>query len=324
MQRLQEGDAEVVGDDGALEAPRVAEQPGQQRLVGGRGHAVDVVVGVHHGPGAALADGHLERRQQDVGPLAGAHGGGGEVASGAGGGVADEVLERGDDARGLQALDVGGADGADEVGVLADGLLHPAPAGVAHHVEDGRETLVDADGTHVGADGGGHAAHELRVEGGTPGQRDGIGGGAPGGEAGQALLVGDGGNAEAVRGGDAGLGAHQGQRAQRGVDGCGAEGAGQLAQPVRKERVEVDGLLHVVLVRGDLSAVVGGTDPHAVQLGDLLLKGHRADQRVDPGGDGLGGVVPEGGFGGGLYGHVGGHFPPTPIRPWTRARRANR
>src|SRR5690606_6869838 len=112
--------------------------------------------------------------------------------------------------------------------------------------------------------------------------------------------------------------------AERRVDGGGAEGAGQLAQTVGKERVEVDRLLHVVLVGGDFTAVGGRTDPHAVQLGDLLVQGHRGDERVDSVGDGPLGVVPEGDFGGGLYGHVGSHFPPTPIRPWTRARRANR
>ncbi len=324
VQGLQEGDAEVVGDDGSLEPPGVAQQPGQQRLVGRGRHTVDVGVGVHDGAGAALAHGHLERRQQDVGPFAGAHGRGGEVAAGAGGGVADEVLEGGDDPGGLQAPHVRGADGADEVRVLADGLLHPSPAGVADHVEDGGEALVDADGPHVAADGGGHAAHHVRVEGGAPGQRHGVGRGAPGGEAGQALLVRDGGNAEAAGGGDAGLGAHEGERAEGGVDGDGAEGPGELAQSGGDEDVEVDGLLHVVLVGGDLAALVGGAHPHSVELGDLLLEGHRGDERVDSGGDGVVGVVPQGLFGGGLYGHVGSHFPPTPIRPWTRARRANR
>src|SRR5690606_13792552 len=137
--------------------------------------------------------------------LARAHGGRRQVAAGAGGGVAGEVLEGGDDAGGLQALHVGGADGADEVRVLADGLLHAAPAGVAHHVEDGGEALVDADGPHVAADGGGHPAHQSGVEGGTPGQRHRVGGGAPGGESRQALVMREGGDAEPVRGGDAGL-----------------------------------------------------------------------------------------------------------------------
>ncbi len=168
------------------------------------------------------------------------------------------MLERGDDPGGLQALDIGGADGADEVRVLADGLLDAAPAGVAHHVEDGRQALVDADGAHVTADGGGHAPHQAGVEGGAPGQRDGVGGGAPGGEAYQAFVVREGGDAEAVGGGDPGLGAGQGERAEGGVDRDGAEGPGQLAESVGQERVEVDGLLHLVLVRGHFAALVGG------------------------------------------------------------------
>ena len=69
-----------------------------KRVVGGRRHAVDVGVGVHHRAGAALAYGHLERRQQHVGDLSrpGRHRR--EVAAGAGRGVADEVLESRDDA----------------------------------------------------------------------------------------------------------------------------------------------------------------------------------------------------------------------------------
>ncbi len=229
-----------------------------------------------------------------------------------------------DDPGGLQALDVGGADGADEVRVLADGLLDAAPADVAHDVEDGRQTLVDADGAHVTADGGGHAPHQAGVEGGAPGQRDGVGGGAPGGEAGQALVVREGGDAEAVGGGDPGLGAGQGERAEGGVDRDGAERSGQLAESVGQERVEIDGLLHLVLVGGHFAALVGGAGPCPDQLCGLLQQGHGVDQRVDACGDGGGRVVPEGGGGGALRGHVGVHFPPPPAGPPSGAGRACR
>lgn len=121
------------------------------------------------------------------------------------------------------------------------------------------------------------------------------------------------GDAEPVRGGDTSLGAGQGERAQGGVDRNRAEGPGQLAQSVGQERVEIDGLLHVVLMGGHFTALIGGAHPHSVQLGGLLLKGHRVDQGVDSRGDGNGGVAPEGDSGGVLYSHVGVHFPPTPI-----------
>ncbi|MBW8706149.1 hypothetical protein MBT84_41690 [Streptomyces sp. MBT84] len=70
VQCPQEGDAEVVGHDRAVESPDIAQQPGEQILVGRRGHAVGVVVGTHDGPGSALADRHLEGRKQDVGAFA--------------------------------------------------------------------------------------------------------------------------------------------------------------------------------------------------------------------------------------------------------------
>ncbi len=209
VQRREEGDAEVVGDDRAGEPPGVPQQLGEQGLVGGGGQAVGVGVGGHDRAGPAFADGHLEGRQDDVGAFARAHRDGGEVASGAGGGVPREVLEGGDDPGRLQALDVGGGDGADQVRVLADRLLDPPPAGVADHVEHRREALVHPDGPQVAPDGGGHRPDQLRVEGGAPGQRHGVGGGSPGGEAGQALLVGQGRDAEAVGGGDPLLGAQQ-------------------------------------------------------------------------------------------------------------------
>ncbi len=209
---------------------------------------------------------------------------------------------------------------------------------------------MDADGAHVAADGGGHAPYQAGVEGGAPGERDGVGGGAPGGEAGQALVVREGGDAEAVGGGDAGLGAGQGERAQGGVDRDGAEGAGELAQAGGQERVEVDGLLHVVLVRCHFAALVGGAHPHPGQLGGLLLKGHGGDQRVDACGDGaVGSFQREGaegfsaatsvftfllrppGPGPGRGGRTGGRvevgagsYPPVPVRVSGRIPRSGR
>lgn len=92
--------------------------------------------------------------------------------------------------------------------------------------------------------------------------------------------MGHGRDAEAVSRGDAALGAQQGQRAEGRVDGGGAEGPGELPEPVGQQRLEVDHLLHLVLVRSDFAALVGRPDPHAEQLGDLLLEGHLGDEGV--------------------------------------------
>ena len=62
-----------------LKAPLLAQDPGEQAFVGGRGDTVDVGVGVHDRADLALGDDHLEGRQDDVGELARTHRGGGEV-----------------------------------------------------------------------------------------------------------------------------------------------------------------------------------------------------------------------------------------------------
>ncbi|SCE53648.1 hypothetical protein GA0115252_158918 [Streptomyces sp. DfronAA-171] len=140
-------------------------------------------------------------------------------------------------------------------------------------------------------------------------------------------------DAEAVARDDARLGAQERERAEPRVDRGGAEGAGELAESVREEIVERGRGLHVVLVRGDLPALGRGTGPQPVELRGLLLAGHRGEQGLDAGGalggepGARGGTGPgpgRGRGGGGLGGHAGGHFPPMPISPWMRARRANR
>ena len=194
---MQERHAEVVGDDGAVEAPLLAQHPGEQARVGGDRHAVDLGVRVHHRAGVAVEDRHLERDQQHVGDLAGAGVDRGEVAPGTRGGVADEVLERGMHALRLQAPHVRGANRADEVRVLGDALVDPSPPRVADDVEHGCESLVDAQRPHRLPDRGAHPLDQLRIERRAPGERRGKGRRLPGREPGQALLVHDGGDARA-------------------------------------------------------------------------------------------------------------------------------
>ncbi len=282
VQGLQEADAEVVGDHRPGEPPGVAQESGEQRRVGGDGDAVDLGVAVHHGAYAALAHRHLERRQDDVGHLTRARPDRRVVAGAGRGGVAREVLERGHDPGGLQALDVGGGDGADQVRVLADGLLHPAPAKVADHVQDGGEPLVDPDRPHVLADPPGHLGDQLGVPGGAPGERDGVGGGAPGGESGQALLMGERRDPEPAGLGDPGLGAGQREGADPRVHRGGAERPGELAQSAGGDLLEVDRVDHLVLVRRYSVALGVGAHPDAVQLGGLLLEGHPGRQIGHP------------------------------------------
>ena len=143
----------------------------------------------------AHPDRRLERRQDDVSELARPHGHRRVVAGRLGRRVAGEVLERRDDAVLFEPTDVGRAELRDEIRVLAHRLLDPAPSVVANHVEDRGEALMHADRGHVAPDRGGHPL-QVRVEGGGPRQRRRVDGGAVGGEAGEALLMHDGRDAE--------------------------------------------------------------------------------------------------------------------------------
>ena len=69
VHRVQERHREVVGDYDAVEAPALAQDAGQELLGGRHRHAVDRGVRVHDRARAAVADGHLEGREQHVGEL---------------------------------------------------------------------------------------------------------------------------------------------------------------------------------------------------------------------------------------------------------------
>ena len=156
-------DVVPVGHQHAREAPLVLENLAQQPLAGGRRHAVHRLVAghEHHRAGAGRP---LERRQEVAAQLAPRDVGLGRVAAALRLGVAGVVLGRGHDrgrvveALALVAADEGGAELADQVRVLAEGLPGAAPAHVAGQAQHGREGLVDAGRGHLL---GGHAAHPL-------------------------------------------------------------------------------------------------------------------------------------------------------------------
>ena len=280
----------------------VPQHLGQQPGVGAGGHAVDVRVGVHHRAGAG-GDRGLERRQDHVEQLAPAHRDRAVVAGGPGGRVAGEVLERGQHARALQPADVRGAEHRDQVRVLAHGLLDPAPAVVADHVEHGGQALVHAERGHVPADRGGHPLDQLGVEGGAPGDRGRVDGRAVRGEPGQALLVHQRRDAEpgpldhhplladqlgrALGRGDRHAAVHPGEVAEPVL-----AGVGQAARRPGREHVLHRGDVEGAVLDGHLLDPDVGTDPAAAELGDLLLEGHLGEQQLDPLGRRARGVLP--------------------------------
>ena len=272
-----------------------------QGLAPGR-DAVDVGVGVHHRPDSAERDGRLERGQDDVAQLARAHRHRPVVACGTRRGVAGEVLQGRDHAGRLEALHVGGAQRGHEVGVLADGLLDPSPSVVAHHVEHGGEALVHPERGHVAADRRGHPAHQVGVPGRAPRDGGGIDRGAVRREAGQALLVHEGGDAEPGGSHDDALLADQLVGPLGHGDRLAAVDPGEVPEAVparlgqrhrarRGEHVLHRRHLQVAALDAGLARQVVA-HPAAAQLADLLLQRHRREEQLDPLRQGAGLVLP--------------------------------
>ena len=141
-------DVVPVGHQRAGEAPLALEHVVEQPLVRGDGHAVDRLVAEHEGA-AAGPDGPLERGQEPRAQLARAEIGLAGVASAQGLGVAREVLGvRQHGGRVAEALTLVAAHHrraqlADQVRVLAERLVDPAPAQVPGDAQHRGERPVD-------------------------------------------------------------------------------------------------------------------------------------------------------------------------------------
>ncbi|OIQ88185.1 hypothetical protein GALL_299180 [mine drainage metagenome] len=198
------------------------------------------------------------------------------VATGAGGRVPDEVLQRGVHSGGLQAAHISRADRPDQVRVLPDALVDPPPARVADDVEDRGEALMDAELAHRRADQRSHLRHELRVEAAAPRQRGRERGGLPRRETGQALLVDQGRDAQPGLGAEPALLAPQPGRTLDGVDRPGAVHAREVPDPVRGGVLQGNRRRHLALHgRDHLTALV---DPEPDELGELLVERHERVQ----------------------------------------------
>ena len=179
----------VVGDDGAGEPPLVAQQLGEQPGSAAGGHAVDLGVGVHHRAGAAQRERHLERRQDDVQQLAAAHRHGAVVAAAREAEYPAKCLSVAMTPALCRPRTYAGAERADQVRVLADGLLDAAPAVVADHVQHRGEPLVHADARPCPGRSPRPSRSTSSGSKVAPQASGRVDGRAPGGEPGQALLV---------------------------------------------------------------------------------------------------------------------------------------
>ncbi|MNV21021.1 hypothetical protein D3C71_1119450 [compost metagenome] len=141
----------VVGHHEALELPLVAQHAGEQRGVGGRGHAADLVEGAHDRQRARI-DRRTERRQVDLAQRALGDFARVVVEPALGRAVGREVLGRGQHRVGVRevaALEAAHArrrELARQVRVFAHAFEAAAPARVARDVDHGREGPAKAVG----------------------------------------------------------------------------------------------------------------------------------------------------------------------------------
>ena len=307
-------DREVVRLDRALVAPLLAQDLGQQPVVGVRGHPVDLVVRRHDRAHRQLLHRALERREEILaqGPFGDL--GRADIGAVLGLAVAGHVLEGGEDlvlaqrqGRTLEAADRSQAHLGADVRVLAIGLLDAAPARVAGHVNHGGQGHVRAAGAHLA---GGHREDllgQLGIEGG--GQANGLreAGGVAGHEAVQGLVVHQHRDAQAglldgpLLGGVGVAGGVLGVAADRAVlgPGGGVDDLGGLEAPAvgrARDLAQAIGEVLRRLFRRELALRrldPGLGQPDADQLGGLFLDRHPAEQVLDPGVDRLGGVLVE-------------------------------
>ena len=237
------------------------------------------------------------RRPIDTGPW---------LRAAAGCRVTGEVLQRRDHPGALQATDVGGAEHRDQVRVLADGLLDAPPAVVTHDVQDGRKSLMYAHRGHVAPDRGGHPLDQVGVERGAPGDRGRVHRGAVRREAGEALLMDQGGDAQPGVLQDDPVLPHQVRRAVHSGQRLAAVHPGEVAEPVPARLGERNGagggedVLHrrdvdrgLRVGRRSLGVVLHVVeDPSAAELANLLLQGHLREKEIDPVRDGQRRVLP--------------------------------
>ena len=211
------------------------------------------------------------------------------VATTARGRIPGEVLERRDDATGLESPSVRGTHHAREIRILAEGLLDSAPAVVAHHVHHGRERLVHPGAMHQLPDRRSHLLDDLDIERSRKRERGGKDRRAVGRETRETFLVRNSRNTEPGVGHELLLEIGKAPRPLVRSDRSRPEDARELADSKLRQRVPV-ARAKLVFVRRHADAVE--PQPHTPELGDLLFQRHRADQSLDPIVDRHRGVLP--------------------------------
>ena len=279
---VEKADADVVGDDQAVESPLLTEHAGEQAARRVARFVVDVVVRRHHRAGMRLLHRHLEGQQEHVVQLAPPEVDRPVVARALAPRVTRKVLQRREQValRSLQAADVPGAQDADQIRVFAQRLLGAAPAHVARDVEHRRQPLVAPHGTGLAPDGPGRPLDEVRIPRRAIGERRREHRRAARHQADEALLVRQRRDPEPRLLAQELLQPVEGTDARARVDAVAAERPRDLPESLLQRllhglRVRASG---EVVLAGTMSSVVGEDQPERVHLRRLLLEGHAGEQ----------------------------------------------
>ena len=258
---LQARDGERVRRDEAAEPPVSAQHVGEQPAIAARRHVVQIHVGRHETADARLHRG-MKRHQVhvphqllgDVRPVI--------VSAPLGRAVAREMLHARDHAErpegvALEAAHLGACHGGAEVGIFAAALLDAPPARIARDVDHGREGPADPDALRLARREGLRRFFHRRIPGRRHAERD---------REDRAIAV-----------------DHVEAEQQRDVQPALLEG--EMLQPIDLLRIgepqhRADATVDVVRVccRGDEPSQRDAG--HQVELADLLLERHPAEQGV--------------------------------------------
>ena len=178
----------VIADDDAVVAQIIPEDDVEQGVAADGVLRAELVVAGHDASAARLPDDGFVRKEDFLIDLL--------LRQGRAPAIAQEVLGGGGHALaeilGLQALDKGGAHGGRQIAVLAVGLLHAGPVGAADDVHHRRQGELLAQVAHRAGRLPHFHGQQRRVPGAGDGHLLGIGRGALGGDARDALVMDDG------------------------------------------------------------------------------------------------------------------------------------
>ena len=159
----------IVGDHNAVKAPLVPQNVGEQLFGSSAGHAIQLVVGVHHRLQVGFFNGRFKRQQKYLTQFTRRNMRRSPVHTALGQAVAHKMLGSRHNPFlpifPLQATHKMHAHLRHQVRVLAKRFFHPPPARIARHVQHRRKPLMRSHRAHLCAHHVGHRLYQFWLPG---------------------------------------------------------------------------------------------------------------------------------------------------------------